>query len=86
MQENNKNQLHNNKLYQLQQDNTQSLPDDFWKEFEQPQQEQKSQATLPDNFFDDFVIEVIIDKKYLTKEQLEVLNQEPILFDLTEPF
>lgn len=41
---------------------------------------------MNDNFFDDFVIEVIIDKKYLTKKQLEILNQEPILFDATEPF
>lgn len=38
----------------IQQDNTQSLPDDFWKEFEQPQQEQKTQQTLPDNFWDEF--------------------------------
>ncbi len=38
----------------IQQDNTQSLPDDFWKEFEQPQQEQKTQQPLPDNFWDEF--------------------------------
>lgn len=38
----------------VQQDNTQSLPDDFWKEFEQPQQEQKPQQPLPDNFWDEF--------------------------------
>jgi hypothetical protein len=38
----------------IQQDNTQSLPDDFWKEFEQPQQEQKQQQPLPDNFWDEF--------------------------------
>lgn len=36
------------------QTSTQSLPDDFWKEFEQPQKEQKSQQTLPDNFWDEF--------------------------------
>lgn len=41
---------------------------------------------MNDNFFEAFVIEVIIDKKYLSKEQLEILNQEPILFDVTEPF
>lgn len=40
---------------------------------------------MNDNFFEDFVIEVIIDKKYLNKEQLEILNQEPILFDFDEP-
>ena len=38
----------------VQQDNAQSLPDDFWKEFEQPQQEQKQQQPLPDNFWDEF--------------------------------
>lgn len=38
----------------IQQDNTQSLPDDFWKEFEQPEQEQKTQQPLPDNFWDEF--------------------------------
>ncbi len=38
----------------IQQDNTQSLPNDFWKEFEQPQQEQKPQKPLPDNFWDEF--------------------------------
>lgn len=38
----------------VQQDNTQSLPDDFWKEFEQPQQEQKPQQPLPDNFWNEF--------------------------------
>lgn len=36
------------------QDNTQSLPDDFWKDFEQPQQEQKPQQPLPNNFWDEF--------------------------------
>lgn len=38
----------------VQQDNTQSSPDDFWKEFEQPEQEQKPQQPLPDNFWDEF--------------------------------
>lgn len=41
---------------------------------------------MNDNFFDDFVIEVMIDKKYLSKEQLELFNQKPILFDMNEPF
>lgn len=41
---------------------------------------------MNDNFFDDFVIEVIIDKKYLSKEQIELFNGEPILFDMNEPF
>ncbi len=38
----------------VQQENNQSLPDDFWKEFEQPEQEQKPQQPLPDNFWDEF--------------------------------
>lgn len=38
----------------IQQDNTQSLQDDFWKEFEQPQQEQKPQQPLSDNFWNEF--------------------------------
>lgn len=41
---------------------------------------------MNDNFFDDFVIEVMIDKKYLSKEQLELFNQKPILFEMNEPF
>lgn len=41
---------------------------------------------MNDNFFEDFVIEVIIDKKYLNEEQLEILRQEPILFDVNDPF
>ena len=41
---------------------------------------------MNDNFFDNFVIEVMIDKKYLSKEQLELFNQKPILFDMNEPF
>ncbi len=38
----------------VQQENNQSLPDDFWKEFERPEQEQKPQQPLPDNFWDEF--------------------------------
>ena len=41
---------------------------------------------MNDNFFDDFVIEVMIDKKYLSKEQLELFRQRLILFDMNEPF
>lgn len=40
---------------------------------------------MNDNFFDDFVIEVIIDKKYLLPEQLRLLDQEPIWFEADEP-
>lgn len=42
------------KTQPVQQDNNQSLPDDFWKEFEQPEQEPKPQQPLPDNFWDEF--------------------------------
>lgn len=33
---------------------------------------------MSDQWFDEFTYQVVIDKKYLTKEQLEMLNQEPI--------
>jgi hypothetical protein len=38
----------------VQQNNTQPLSDDFWKEFDQPQQEQKPHQPLPDNFWNEF--------------------------------
>lgn len=41
---------------------------------------------MNDNFFDSFVLEVVVDKKYLGEEQLKVLGEEPILFECTEPF
>lgn len=41
---------------------------------------------MNDNFFNEFVLSVIIDKKYLSEKQLNVLNQEPIEFDVEEPF
>lgn len=41
---------------------------------------------MNDNFFDEFVLNIIIDKKYLSKEQLELLEQEPIEFEIVEPF
>lgn len=41
---------------------------------------------MNDNFFTEFVLSVIIDKKYLSQEQLELLKQEPIEFDVEEPF
>ena len=37
-----------------QEQQTQTLSEDFWKEFEQPQEEQKPQQPLPDNFWDEF--------------------------------
>lgn len=41
---------------------------------------------MNDNFFNEFVLNVIIDKKYLSKEQLELLEQETIEIEVDEPF
>ena len=41
---------------------------------------------MNDNFFDEFVLSVVIDKKYLSQEQLELFNQEPIEFEIEDPF
>ena len=41
---------------------------------------------MNDNYFDEFVLSVVIDKKYLSIEQLELLNQEPIEINIDEPF
>ena len=37
--------------------------------------------TMNDNYFEDFVLEVIIDKKYLSEDELELFNQEPIMIE-----
>lgn len=41
---------------------------------------------MNDNFFNEFVLSIVVDKKYLSKEQLELLKQEPIEFEIGEPF
>ena len=41
---------------------------------------------MNDNFFDEFVLSVIIDRKYLSDKQLKLLEQTPIEFEMTEPF
>lgn len=41
---------------------------------------------MNDNFFNEFVLSVVIDKKYLTTEQLNLLEQEPIEFNIEDPF
>lgn len=41
---------------------------------------------MNDNFLEDFVLEIITDKKYLNKKQLDILNKDLILFDMAEPF
>lgn len=41
---------------------------------------------MNDNYFDEFILQAIIDKKYLSKKQLEMLNQEVIEFEIKDPF
>lgn len=41
---------------------------------------------MNDNFFNEFVMTVIIDKKYLSEEQKQMFNQEPIEFEIEDPF
>lgn len=41
---------------------------------------------MNDNFFNEFVLSVVIDKKYLSQEQLELLEQESIEFEIRDPF
>ena len=38
--------------------------------------------TMNDNYFDKFVMDIIINKKYLTEEQRKMLDQEPIEYDM----
>ena len=42
----------------------------------------KGYYTMNDNYFDKFTIDIIINKRYLTEEQRELLNQEPIEYDM----
>lgn len=41
---------------------------------------------MNDNFFNEFVLNIIVHKKYLSEEQLELLKQPPIEFNIDEPF
>ena len=41
---------------------------------------------MNDNFFSEFVLSIVVDKKYLSAEQLKCLEQEPIEFPGDEPF
>lgn len=41
---------------------------------------------MNDNFFNEFVLSVVIDKKYLSQEQLQLSEQEPIEFEVEDPF
>lgn len=41
---------------------------------------------MNDNFFNEFVLCIVIDRKYLSNQQLLLLNQEPIYVDVKDPF
>ena len=41
---------------------------------------------MNDNYFDEFVLQAIINKKYLSSEQLELLKQKAIEFEIKDPF
>ena len=47
-----------------------------------PDEKPKGYYTMNDNYFDKFTIDIIINKRYLTEEQRELLNQEPIEYDM----
>ena len=47
-----------------------------------PDEKPNGYYTMNDNYFDKFVMDVIINKRYLTEEQRELLNQEPIEYDM----
>lgn len=41
---------------------------------------------MNDNYFNEFVLNIIVDKRYLNQKQLDSLNQKPIKFDIDECF
>lgn len=41
---------------------------------------------MNDNYFDEFVLQAIINKKFLSAKQLELLNQEAIEIEIKDPF
>lgn len=47
-----------------------------------PDEKPNGYYTINDNYFDKFTIDIIINKRYLTQEQRELLNQEPIKYDM----
>lgn len=47
-----------------------------------PDEKPNGYYTMNDNYFDKFTIDIIINKRYLTEEQRELLNQEPIKYDM----
>ncbi len=59
-----------------------------WKVEDSGGDEEKANGyyIMNDNFFNEFVLSIVVDKKYLSKKQLELLNQEPIEFEVEDPF
>ncbi len=51
---------------------------------EGPDEKPNGYYTMNDNYFDQYVLDIIVDKKYLTEEQRELLNQQPIEYDIGE--
>lgn len=47
-----------------------------------PDEKPNGYYTMNDNYFDKFVMDIIINKKYLTEEQKKMLDQEPIEYDM----
>ena len=47
-----------------------------------PDEKPNGYYTMNDNYFDKFVAYIIINKRYLTEEQRELLNQKPIEYDI----
>ena len=47
-----------------------------------PDEKPNGYYTMNDNYFDKFVMDIIINKKYLTEEQRKLLEQEPIVYDI----
>lgn len=41
---------------------------------------------MTDEWFDEFVYEVVVDNKYASEDVLEVMKQEPIHLDPWDPF
>ena len=41
---------------------------------------------MNDNYFDEFILQAIINKKYLSEEQIELLKQDVIEFEIKDPF
>lgn len=59
-----------------------------WKVEDSKGEEEKVNGyyIMNDNYFDEFVLNIIIDKKYLSDKQLELLEQEPIEIEITDSF